>query len=126
MKKKVLHQTGVLVFAIVLTGCAAGGPATVSSVEQEEALQQAASSQSIEGENPAEASEPVEEEKNPCDVISQQLVEESRNTMKTVDGTCQDQKIEVNPMWAIDYDGSVRIRIYDAAGNLISESIEKP
>jgi len=124
MKKNVLHRIGVLVLTIVLTGCA-GGSAPVNSVEQEEALQ-AAPDQSMEGENPSEASEPIEEEKNPCDAILQQLVDDSRNSMKTVDGSCQDQKIEVNPMWAIDYDGSVRIRIYDAAGNLISESVEKP
>ena len=63
---------------------------------------------------------------DPCADIVAQLADQARSGMKTVMGGCQDQKIEVNPMWAKDYSGAVRVRIYDAAGKLKSMETIKP
>lgn len=57
---------------------------------------------------------------DPCATTVDQLAAQARTGMKTFTGSCQEQRIEVNPMWAKNYDGAVRVRIYDAAGKLKS------
>ena len=64
--------------------------------------------------------------KSSCDAVLDELVAKSRNTMKTAKGTCEGKRYEVNPMWAIDYDGTVRIRVYDADGNKVGDELRKP
>lgn len=66
------------------------------------------------------------EESDPCEVLINEAAQKSRETMKTVKESCQDQNIEINPMWDINYDGTVHIRIYDAAGNKIRDELQKP
>jgi hypothetical protein len=66
------------------------------------------------------------EEIDPCEVLINDAVQKSRETMKTVKESCQDLNIEVNPMWDINYDGTVHIRVYDAAGNKIRDELQQP
>ena len=65
-------------------------------------------------------------EKDPCEVLIDEVVLQSRKTMKTVKESCQGLRIEVNPMWSMDYDGTVHIRVYDAAGKKIRDELLKP
>lgn len=60
-----------------------------------------------------------------CDALIDELVAKSRNTMKTAKDTCEGKRYEVNPMWAIDYDGTVRIRVYDGQGNKLGDELRK-
>lgn len=55
---------------------------------------------------------------DPCATIVDQLAAQAREGMKTFTGICQNQRVEVNPMWAPHYNGAVRVRIYNAAGKL--------
>ena len=66
------------------------------------------------------------EEIDPCSVLINEAVLQSRETMKTVKESCQDLSIEINPMWDINYDGTVHIRVYDAAGEKIRDELQKP
>ena len=61
-----------------------------------------------------------------CEVLISDAVQKSRENMKTVKESCQDLSIEVNPMWDINYDGTVHIRVYDPAGNKIRDELQKP
>lgn len=63
---------------------------------------------------------------DPCASMVAELAGKARTTMKTASGTCQDQRIEANPMWSVHYDGTVRVRIYDAAGKLQSSETTTP
>ena len=73
----------------------------------------------------APAAHPVPEQP-PCEAVFQELAARARSTMKTVYGSCQEKRIEANPMWSLQYDGSVRIRVYDAAGSLTATRELKP
>ncbi|KPK37014.1 MAG: hypothetical protein AMK70_00295 [Nitrospira bacterium SG8_35_1] len=73
-----------------------------------------------------EKEEVEKEEKDPCEVLIDEVVLKSRKTMKTVKESCQDLRIEVNPMWNINYDGTVHIRVYDAEGKKIRDELQKP
>lgn len=64
--------------------------------------------------------------KDPCEAKLAELVQKSRQTMKTVKDSCGATKMEVNPMWTMDYDGTVHIRVYDAAGRTIRDELRKP
>ncbi|MBI5558749.1 MAG: hypothetical protein HY885_14040 [Deltaproteobacteria bacterium] len=66
------------------------------------------------------------EVKDPCQVMLDELVKKSVTTSKTVTGTCQGNQIEVTPMWGLDYDGSVHVRVYDASGRKIKDEFKKP
>lgn len=68
----------------------------------------------------ASAPKPPPPPADPCVATVDQLAEQARTGMKTYTGTCQDQRIGVNPMWAKNYDGAVRVRIYDASGKMKS------
>jgi hypothetical protein len=65
-------------------------------------------------------------EKSPCEALIDEAVLKSRETMRTVKESCQDLSIEVNPMWDINYDGTVHIRVYDAEGKKIRDELQKP
>ena len=64
-------------------------------------------------------------EKDPCKIVIDEVVLKSRKTMKTVEESCNDLRIEVNPMWSMNYDGTVHIRIYDTEGNKIRDEFQK-
>jgi hypothetical protein len=66
------------------------------------------------------------QEKDPCEVLIDEVVLKSRKTMTTVRESCQGLRIEVNPMWSMDYDGTIHIRVYDAAGKEIRDEFRKP
>ena len=61
--------------------------------------------------------------KDPCESLIYDAAKKSRETMKTVRKDCQDFLIEVNPMWDIDYDGTVHVRVYDADGKKIKDQL---
>jgi hypothetical protein len=65
------------------------------------------------------------EEKDPCEVLIDEVVLKSRKTMKTVRESCQGLRIEVNPMWTMNYDGTIHIRVYDATGKKIRDEFRK-
>jgi hypothetical protein len=65
------------------------------------------------------------EEKDPCEILIDEVVLKSRNTMKTVKESCNGLRIEVNPMWSMNYDGTVHIRVYDTAGKKIRDEFRK-
>jgi len=63
---------------------------------------------------------------NPCETVYEGLVQQARTTMKTAYGSCEEKRVEANPMWKQQYDGEVRLRIYDAAGNLVDTQQRRP
>ncbi|MEW6429842.1 MAG: hypothetical protein AB1568_17615 [Thermodesulfobacteriota bacterium] len=63
---------------------------------------------------------------DPCEAVINDAVAKARTDNHTVKVQCGDKAIETNPMWALDYDGSVKLRLYDAQGNLLSEETRKP
>ena len=65
------------------------------------------------------------EEKYPCVILIDEAVLKSRNTMMTVKESCNGLRIEVNPMWSRNFDGSVHIRVYDTAGKKIRDEFRK-
>jgi hypothetical protein len=111
---RTLFIAGILFF--LLSGCAAKAP-------QEEQAAVVSVVEIVKEEKPEKVEVP---EKDPCEVLLDEIILKSRETMKTVKDSCQDLRIEVNPMWSMDYDGTVHIRIYDAAGNKIRDELQKP
>jgi len=102
-----LFLTGILLAGLCLSaGCAA-------KVEQEE---KADTGMSTEVKKP---------EKDQCESIIDQAVQEARDTMRTVKTSCKDLYIEVNPMWSMDYSGAVHIRSYDANGETVRDEYRK-
>lgn len=102
-----LFLMGILLFGLCLSGgCAA-------KVDQEEKVDTGMSM------------EVKETEKDQCESIIDQAVQESRDTMKTVKTSCENLYIEVNPMWSMDYSGNVHIRVYDAKGEKIRDEFRK-
>ena len=65
------------------------------------------------------------EEKDPCEILIHEAVLKSRKTMKTVKESCNGLRIEVNPMWSMNFDGTVHIRVYDMAGKKIRDEFRK-
>ena len=63
---------------------------------------------------------------NPCESVFEDLAAKARSTMKTVYGTCQEKRVEANPMWSMHYDGTVRIRVLDGEGNVVEMQERKP
>ncbi len=64
-------------------------------------------------------------EKNPCETLIDEAVLQSRKTMKTVKESCQGLLIEANPMWDINYDGTIRIRVYDSESKQVRDEFRK-
>lgn len=78
-------------------------------------------------EEPGAAVEPEQAPaEDPCKAVVAELANQARATMKTANGSCEGRRIEVNPLWSVDYDGAVRVRIYDSAGMLQSTEDIKP
>ena len=65
------------------------------------------------------------EEKDSCEILIHEAVLKSRKTMKTVKESCNGLRIEVNPMWSMNFDGTVHIRVYDTAGKKIRDEFRK-
>lgn len=63
---------------------------------------------------------------DPCAAVIGDAIAKARAANHTVRVQCGDKKIETNPMWALDYDGSVKLRLFDVQGNLLGEEIRKP
>jgi hypothetical protein len=127
---RTLFAAGILF--LFLIGCAAKEPQT-----QQEMTEGASMTDKVEATTPTEAekveagamAEPekvIEEKKDPCEVKIDEAVQQARNTMKTVKESCEGLHIEVNPMWDMDYAGTVHIRVYDAAGNDVRDELRKP
>ncbi|MEJ2689706.1 MAG: hypothetical protein P8130_07110 [Deltaproteobacteria bacterium] len=125
--------TTVLMTACVTTEKMPEATENIPSAQTENAQQPAAAKmQPGNNQEPAPAAQAPETQQlppsppDPCAAKVAQLVEQARAHMKTVSGACQDQRIEVNPMWAKDYDGAVRVRTYDAVGKLKSMETINP
>ena len=67
----------------------------------------------------------TQETKDPCEDIIGKVALQARKEMKTVKESCQDLRIEANPMWNLNYDGTVRIRVYDASGKQVKDEFRK-
>ena len=65
------------------------------------------------------------EEKDPCEILIDEAVLKSRKTMFTVKESCNGLRIEVNPMWSRNFDGTFHIRVYDTAGKKIRDEFRK-
>jgi hypothetical protein len=79
----------------------------------------------VESGSVAESVKVEKEEKGPCEILIDEVALESRKTMKTVKEFCNGLFIEVNPMWSMDYDGTVHIRVYEAEGKKIRDEFRK-
>jgi len=68
-------------------------------------------------------------QKQPQNSLAKAMAEtaaKARTTMRSQTVKYQETTIEATPMWSMNYQGEVHIRIYDAAGNLIRDEISKP
>jgi len=120
---RTLFITGIL--CLFFFGCAAKPPQEESTAPGSEPEIVDVEKEQVEQEE-AVTEEAPKEEKDPCEILINELAQKSRNTMRTVEDSCQDLSIEVNPMWSMDYDGTVHIRVYDAAGNTVRDELQKP
>lgn len=122
MLKRMLFPGFLLSCCFVLSGCAT----TPTAQEPQEATPTVEAPVATE---PAVAEETaVAEEKitDPCDVILNEALMESRKTMKTAERSCQGNRIEATPVWSLDYKGAVHIRIFDGQNQLIRDEIINP
>lgn len=63
---------------------------------------------------------------NSCEGLINEAVHKSSKTMKTVRESCSGMRIEVNPMWSMDYDGTIHVRVHDTTGAKIMDEFRKP
>ncbi len=101
-------------FGLFFTGCAATTAPETTAPAPEPAAAPAAV------ETPAPA--PVD----PCEAALTAAIAKARETMKTAKDTCDGKQIEANPMWSMDYDGTVHLRVRDAAGTMLRDELLKP
>ncbi len=107
MEKKGSILTATVVLGLLLTGCAATGPAPDAA--QKEVVIPAA-----------------EARQDSCAKVIEQAVEQARTTRRTVKKTCDDRKIEATPMWSLDYNGTVHLVVRDATGAVTLDEYRKP
>ncbi len=84
-------------------------------------------------EGPAETAteKPVEKprELSPLDSCADtltSLVEEARKTMRSTETLCSGLRFEATPMWDMNYDGTVHVRVYDTEGKSVLDEMRKP
>ncbi|MDH4320364.1 MAG: hypothetical protein OEV73_02580 [Desulfobulbaceae bacterium] len=53
------------------------------------------------------------------------LAGEAKQSMRSCTATLKDVVVEATPMWSLNYQGEVHVRVYDAAGNLILDEYRK-
>lgn len=113
MQNRIAALGAAAALGFILTGCAATGPRQEEAAPavREEVRQEAAGPATVQ---------------DPCAEAIEAVVRQARTSMKTVKETCGDRKIRANPMWDMDYDGKVRLMIYDAAGRLVLDEFRKP
>ncbi len=107
-----LMSITMLVVCLVLWSCASKAP------QQEKVAKEV---------EPAVPSPTIEKlEVDPCEAQISVAIKESRASNRTVKKSCDGMAVEVNPMWDLDYKGTVHIRVYDAAGKQIRDEISNP
>lgn len=97
---------GVLLAFFLVAGCAATSPSS----------DEAAGSAKPAG----------QEEMKPCSATLVELARKAKESKRTAKGICEGNKVEATPMWSMNYDGTVHVRVKDAAGKIIHDEIMKP
>ena len=63
--------------------------------------------------------------KGQLEQLIDQVVAEAKESMRTRKATLNDVVIEATPMWSLNYQGEIHLRVYDAAGHLILDEKRK-
>jgi len=100
---------GVLLAFFLVAGCAATSP----------------SSDDTAGGAKVAGQEEMKQD-GPCSATLAELAKKAKESMRTTKGVCEGNKVEATPMWSMNYDGTVHVRVKDAAGKIIRDEIMKP
>jgi len=63
--------------------------------------------------------------KGQLEKLVDQVAAEAKQTMRSCSATLNDVVVEATPMWSLNYQGEVHVRVYDADGKLILDEYRK-
>lgn len=59
------------------------------------------------------------------DQLINRIAEQARQTMRSHKTKLKDTVVEATPMWSLNYQGEVHIRVYDASGKMVLDEYRK-
>ncbi len=74
---------------------------------------------------PAATANAEQSGKGQLEQLIDKLAGQAKQTMRSCTATMKDVVVEATPMWSLNYQGEVHVRVYDAAGNLILDEYRK-
>ena len=63
--------------------------------------------------------------KGELEVLIDQVVADAKNAKRSRKAKLNDIVIEATPMWSLNYQGEIHLRVYDATGNLLLDEYRK-
>ena len=66
-----------------------------------------------------------QDEKGQLELLIDKTASQAKEAGRTRKATLKDVVVEATPMWSLNYQGEVHIRVYDTAGNVILDEYRK-
>ncbi|MDH3393442.1 MAG: hypothetical protein OEL66_05505 [Desulfobulbaceae bacterium] len=63
--------------------------------------------------------------KGQLEKLIDQVVAEAKTAMRSRSAKLNDIVVEATPMWSLNYQGEIHVRVYDAAGHIILDEYRK-